>query len=90
MGNVLIYAAGKGINAFHDVARHPERYPLHRSPLDEHDASVFYGYRVANLRKLFPYIPLELNNVLVRFSKGSIDFYEDLQAQADDLRAIYG
>jgi len=88
MGNILIYAVGMGIHAFHDIQKHPERYPLKQSFLDEHDAMVFYTYRVANLRKLFPYISRRINSIMMRFSEGAFDFYEDLETQVEDIKAV--
>ncbi|MGQ9812340.1 MAG: serine/threonine protein kinase, partial [Dissulfurimicrobium sp.] len=36
-----------------------------------HDFSLLYPNRVVNLKKLFPYIPDELNRVLLHFSSGA-------------------
>ncbi|HQK19709.1 MAG TPA: hypothetical protein PLJ27_19775, partial [Polyangiaceae bacterium] len=56
----------------------------------EEDALVLYKHRIANLRKLFPYIPIELNEILMRFSLGTTEPYEDLDSQVRDLRSIFG
>lgn len=90
MGNVLTFVVGQGMHTFHDVARHPEGYPYLAGSLDDHDALVLYRNRVANLRKLFPYIPPELNSILMRFSVGTIDFFESLDREVEELRALYG
>jgi hypothetical protein len=90
MGNIIAYTVGKGIHTFHDVARHPGRYPQMSGYLDEHDALMLFRHRVVNLKKLYPYIPRELNDILMRFSVGAIDFYDDLDAQVRDLRAVFG
>ena len=90
MGNVITYAVGKGIHTFRGVKRRPEDYPASDVVLDENDAMVFYDYRVANLRKLYPYVDQRLNNILMRFTKGCFDFYEDLDSQARDLREVFG
>ena len=89
MGNIINYAVGKGSHTFHDVRREPEEYPQLSAPLDEHDAVVLHENRVANLRKLFPYISRELNSILMRFSQGSIQFYGDLDEQVQELEAIF-
>ena len=52
------------------------------------DALLFYPYRLANLQKFYPYIPPEMNDILLRFSAGATDFYEDFGRMAADLRAI--
>lgn len=90
MGNVIGFIVGKGIHTFHDVVQHPEAYPGPASVLDEHDAMVLFRNRIANLRKLFPYIPRELNDILMRFSVGTISFYDGLEDQVADLRTIFG
>ncbi len=89
MGNVIIYAVAKGIHTFRRVERHPEEYPHASKHFDDHDAIALYKYRIANLRKIYPYIPRELNDLLMRFSMGTIDFYEDLRSQARDLRSLF-
>ena len=90
MGNVIAYAVGKGIHTFHDIVRHPQVYPNAVGILDEHDAMVLHRSRLANLAKLFPHIPQELNDILMRFSVGTISFYDDLADQVADLRAVFG
>ena len=90
MGNLIIYVVAKGIRTFRRVEQHPEEFPHFKGVFDEHDAIALYRYRIANLRKIYPYIPTELNQLCMRFSLGSIDFYEDLESQARDLREIFG
>jgi len=89
MGNVLNYAVGKGIHSFYEATRKPEKYPLRTQGLDERDALAFYHYRIGNLRKLYPYISAELNDLLMRFSNETLDPYEDLESMARDLRSLF-
>jgi hypothetical protein len=89
MGNVITFVVGKGIHTFDGVTREPKSYPLCQGGFVEDDALPLAKHRVANLRKLFPYIPKALNDILMRFSVGSIDFYENLESPAADLRAIF-
>lgn len=88
VGNILIYAAGKGIHPIQTAYENPSRYPLMREQLVPEDAMLFYPYRVANLKKLFPYIPQRLNDILLRFSVGARDFYTDFQSQIRDVREV--
>lgn len=90
MGSLITYATARGIVTFRAIQRNPERFPHFAGYLDEHDALALYPYRLANLRRVYPYIPRDLNDVLMRFSAGTIDFYEDLDAQARDLRQALG
>ncbi len=90
MGNVLTFVVGNGLHTFRGVQKEPERYPHRTGALDDDDAILLSKHRVANLRKLFPYIPAKLNEVLLRFSCGASHFYEDLDSQIEDLRAVFG
>ena len=52
----------------------------------EEDLNIVFNNRVANLKKIYPYIPESLNRVLMHFSKGANWFYEDTAQLLDDLR----
>jgi len=82
LGNVLLYTVGMGEYTFHDVARAGKG----GVSLTDHDASAFFHHRVINLRKVFPYIPEDLNDVLMHFSYGTVDFYESVAEILADLR----
>ncbi len=47
------------------------------------DFALLSQNKIVNLRKIFPYIPEKLNNILLHFSVGAEVFYET----ADELRA---
>ncbi len=86
MGNIIVYTAGKGIHSFHSVQKNRAQYPANISTLSEGDTLLFYKYRIANLKKLFPYIPIKINDILLRFSSGTNNFYENFQEQIEDLQ----
>lgn len=90
MGNVLNYVVGKGMHTFREAQRNPSAYPHLRETLDEGDGLALYKHRIANLGKLFPYLPDGLGEILSRFSLGTDRPYEDLASQARDLRAVFG
>ncbi len=83
LGNVLTYAVAKGIVTCRDAAE---------AGVDvrDEDALLFYGYRMANLRKLYPYIPRALNDLLLRFSAGAERFFTDFEEMSRALRAAAG
>lgn len=88
MGNILTYAVGKGIQTCRGYAgRGPSKSGRAVDVYNE-DALLFYRYRLANLRKIFPYIPPELNEMLMRFSAEATFFYESFTEMAADLRRI--
>jgi hypothetical protein len=55
--------------------------------IDEEDLNIIRTNRVANLRKIYPYIPECLNRVLLHFSKGAKWFYENTGQLLMDLEA---
>jgi hypothetical protein len=83
LGNVLMYIAGKGDVLIQDL------YEKHRTLLDAirpEDVNIVFNNRLANLKKVFPYLPRKLNDMLLRFSKGSTVFYDTIGQFLDDLR----
>ena len=89
MGNVLNYAVAKGIVTCR-AAEAGEVNPDFRGDILPDDSLLFYGYRVANLRKVYPYIPRPLNDLLMRFSTGAEEFFESFEQLARALRAVAG
>jgi hypothetical protein len=89
MGNLLIRVLGKGVHKLHDIERRPGDYPHHREPITSEDGVLLYNDRIANLRKLFPYIPKGLNDILMRFSAGAADFYKNIEQLSSDLRDFF-
>lgn len=68
VGNILGYVIGKGINSFRVVLKSPEFSDEVKNSLRPEDGSAFYEYRVMNLKKLYPYIPERLNDILRHFT----------------------
>ena len=83
-GNVLHYVAGKGFVVFREVV---EARPDLSGRLTRDDASAFFPYRVMNLRKVYPYLPENLNRVLCRFAIGTTERYRRIADIAEDLAA---
>jgi DNA-binding transcriptional LysR family regulator len=85
VGNVLQVVIGKGLVTFRESLR---EQPHLVGELTEADASVFFPHRVMNLRKVFPYVPDKLNDILLRFSTGSNVFYETISQVVEDLGGV--
>jgi len=83
LGNVLLFVAGMGIHTVADI--YHERPDVFEE-LREEDTSPVLRNRVCNLRKLFPYVPVKLNNILLHFSLGADVFYESVDELLYDLR----
>ncbi len=89
MGNVINMVLGKGIHTVHDIKKSPGNYPHLTTAIEENDTVLLHKIRVANLRKLYPYIPAKLNAILMRFSADATNFYTDIDNQVNDLKAIF-
>jgi hypothetical protein len=85
LGNVLMYLAGMGDIVYQDLKRsdHPSI-----NKLIEDDMNIVFNNRIANLRKVFPYIPEGLNRVLMHFAKGTHVFYDNTTQLIDDLSEV--
>jgi len=84
LGNVLMFLVGKGDVSPQDLKRQGQ--PV-ASDLEEEDLNIIRTNRVANLRKIYPYIPECLNRILLHFSKGAKWFYENTDQLLMDLDA---
>ncbi|MBR9980934.1 MAG: serine/threonine protein kinase [Desulfatitalea sp.] len=85
LGNLLIYAIGKGFHDYYMIRNEPFIYKDLADRLTLSDFSLLHTSRLVNLRKLYPYIPTMLNNILLNFSRGANVFYESAQEIIEDL-----
>jgi len=82
LGNVLLFLVGKGDMLLFDLkARGCPSIEV----LRDEDLNIVFHNRVANLKKIYPYIPESLNMVLMHFSKGANWFYENTAQLLEDL-----
>lgn len=84
LGNVLCYVLGRGIPTLHQLKQ--ER-PEVLDRLDTGDLSLVIPNRVFNLKKVYPYLPEEINRVLMHFAASTPVYYERVEEIIDDLRA---
>lgn len=78
LGNILSFISGKGVHAIQDV-------DTDGLGITEADCALFFRHRVVNLKKIFPYIPEDLNRVLMHYSSESEVFYETVPELLADL-----
>lgn len=83
LGNVLCYVTGRGIPTLRQIKQ--ER-PRDLDLLDTGDLSPVIPNRVFNLKKLYPYLPEELNRVLMHFAASAPIYYERVEEMIEDLR----
>lgn len=84
LGNILHCVVGKGFVTFREAM---ELQSGLATSLSESDASIFFPHRVMNLKKVYPYVPGRLNEVLLRFSRGTRACYGSISQVVQDLRA---
>ena len=82
LGNILVFLVGMGDVLLPDLRK--QSHPALET-IEEKDLNIVFNHRVANLKKIHPYIPESLNRVLLHFSKGANWFYENTTQLLDDL-----
>jgi len=83
LGNSLVFLVGKGDLTLGAITETFGARAL--SGLCPEDFSLFFHNRLVNLRKVFPYVPESLNNVLMHFAAASEIFYESIDELLGDL-----
>ncbi|MDY0374335.1 MAG: serine/threonine protein kinase [Desulfobacterium sp.] len=85
LGGLLLYIVGKGFYSHQNIA---SLYADggNAPAIDEGDFLLVFKNRLANLKKIFPYIPDSLNWVLMHFSGSSTVYYETVDEFLRDLR----
>ncbi|MCK5437672.1 MAG: serine/threonine protein kinase [Desulfobulbaceae bacterium] len=85
LGNILIFIVGKGDCTVGSMLEKGfTEDDMDR--LSRDDFSIIFQHRLVNLRKIYPYIPEKLNNVMLHFSLGSNVYYDTVDEMLDDLR----
>lgn len=85
LGNILLYVLGKGIHDLYAISSEIGKYAGMMDRIDAGDFSILDKSRLMNLKKLYPYIPEQFNDILMHFSKGSNVFYEYIDELLEDL-----
>ena len=84
IGNILSELVGRGERTLHNLARVPSLAKKIQR-MEEDDFSVLERTRLMNWKKLYPYIPIKLNRVLMHFSHGAELFYDSVSEIVEDL-----
>jgi hypothetical protein len=87
MGNILTYAIGQGIITCRQAAAGGAPHQVGRASITADDSLLLYGYRLANLRAVYPHVAPALNDLLLRFSAGAREPFTDFGQMAGLLRA---
>ncbi|MBN2123968.1 MAG: protein kinase [Deltaproteobacteria bacterium] len=90
LGNILLHAVGKGIHTIQAILEDKATYGDLEDRIDPRDFSLMFKTRFINLQKLYPEIPIPLNDILMHFSIGANVFYEYTGEIIEDLnRCIF-
>lgn len=84
LGNILVFLVGKAnitVQSLESLGLPEER----TRNLTSDDLSIVIPNRIVNLRKLYPYIPEQLNRVLMHFAAGAPVFYNTTTELLEDL-----
>jgi hypothetical protein len=82
LGNVFTYLVGMGDVLIPSLkTANPQAY----DELSDGDTNIMFNNRVANLIKIFPYIPENLNRILMHFAKSANVHYDNTLQLLDDL-----
>lgn len=85
IGNILLYAVGKGFHNLYMIQNDTYTYEDLIDRLEPEDFSIVNPNRLVNLHKLYPYVPLMLNNILMHFSAGAPITYDSVDEVLEDL-----
>jgi hypothetical protein len=85
LGNILAFLVGGGDITIQRLEREYSDIPSH---ISRNDFNIIFRNRLMNLKKVFPYIPVPLNTILLHFSMGAEIFYDDTREFLDDLREV--
>lgn len=89
LGGLLVYIVGKGFYSHEDIGR-MSGGSKNIPDIGSDDFLLVFKNRLANLKKIFPYIPEALNQVLMHFSSGTRVYYETLDEFITDLASCLG
>ena len=79
LGNIIQFLVGMGQPTIQSAP------PEIQARIVPEDCSIMFPNRIVNLRKMYPYIPEALNNVLMRFSPAANIFYDTADELIGDL-----
>lgn len=88
LGNIISYAAGKGIVTFDSVLKSKVVPDFIKNTLVNSDGSAFYNYRIMNLQKIFPYLPDRLSGLLRNFTIQPPVFYRNIDEFIGDYNEM--
>lgn len=87
VGNILLYTIGKGFHNLNQQDKGELVYKELQKTAVPEDFSILHKWRFMNLKKLYPYIPIALNDILAHFTAGAEIFYDSVGEIIQALKA---
>ncbi len=88
LAGVLLFLVGKGDHHPQSILNDPFLGQQVVDKLTEGDLSLLGRNRIVNLRKLYPYISKEFNDILMHFSQASTVWYETVDELIADIEGV--
>lgn len=89
LGSVLLFLVGQDTFRVKSIMQNPKLGKAVFDTLTVEDMALLSQDRVFNLKKIYPYIPKPLNDILLHFSMGARVMYDEVDEFYDELcRAI--
>ncbi len=85
LGNLLMYLTARDNFYIRDILADPSLGEEVAQAIEPGDYSLLSKNRIANLKKIYPYIPDSLNNIFLHFSLGTEVFYESVHELTQEL-----
>jgi hypothetical protein len=82
LGNILIFLVGGGDLTTQQLTAEKASA---LQDLSADDMNIIFNNRVANIQKIYPYVPDVLNYILLHFSNGANLYYENAEQLLEDL-----
>jgi hypothetical protein len=86
LGNILVFLVGGGDIT---VQQLQAKESSHLEKLTPEDMNIIFNNRVANIQKIYPYVPDALNYILLHFSNGANLYYENTGQLLEDLEEVH-
>lgn len=88
LGNLLMYLVARGNYHPKEICDAPEFGRKVLDTIAPEDFSLLSRNRVVNLRKLFPYIPKEMNDIFMHFSQGASVWYDTVDELVEEMEKV--
>lgn len=86
IGNLIVFTVAGGLLLYKDVTVNRSKFPLVRGEVSPDDCSFYHKYRIANVKKVYPYVSDKINNICLRYTVGHFNLYSSYDEILDDLR----